>query len=226
MPDSISRMKTAVIAIVAIATAASAPSFAADKDLPAVKKEITKRHDEAVKRLQDWIALPSIAAENLNYPEGAEHMAKLARDAGFQQVDRDRHRRQARRVRHARRRRAEDGRPLLHVRREAVRSRRVDLAAARGAHRRQARPRQGDGRPRRGEPEGARGGVPRGAARHPRRRAEAAGEPRAGRRGRGGDRLAAHRPDRPPARGARRRCASASASSCRRRRRTSTASSR
>ena len=37
----------------------------------------------SVKRLQDWIKLPSIAAENLNSPEGAEYMAKLAKDAGF-----------------------------------------------------------------------------------------------------------------------------------------------
>src|SRR5213075_1954116 len=49
--------------------------------------EITKRHDAAVKRLQDWIALPSIAAENRNYPTGAEYMAQLARDAGFQRAD-------------------------------------------------------------------------------------------------------------------------------------------
>src|ERR1700741_4489469 len=49
-----------------------------------IKSEITKRHDEAVKRLQDWIAQVSIAAENRGYPEGAEYMAKLARDAGFQ----------------------------------------------------------------------------------------------------------------------------------------------
>src|SRR5438477_8009998 len=55
-------------------------------DLSDIRKEITKRHDEAVKRLQDWIALPSIAAENRNYPAGAELMAKLARDAGFQQA--------------------------------------------------------------------------------------------------------------------------------------------
>ena len=48
---------------------------------------MAKRHDEAVKRLQDWIALPSIAAENLNSREGAEYMAKLAREAGFQKVD-------------------------------------------------------------------------------------------------------------------------------------------
>ncbi len=36
--------------------------------------------------MQDWIALPSIAAENLNFPIGAEYMATLAREAGFQQV--------------------------------------------------------------------------------------------------------------------------------------------
>jgi len=60
-------------------------SFAADRD--DIQREIAKRHDEAVKRLQDWIALPSIAAENRNYPAGAEYMAKLARDAGFQTVN-------------------------------------------------------------------------------------------------------------------------------------------
>src|SRR5690242_18027456 len=58
--------------------------YSAETDLAAIKAEITKRHDEAVKRLQDWIALPSIAAENRNYPQGAEYMAQLAKDAGFQ----------------------------------------------------------------------------------------------------------------------------------------------
>jgi acetylornithine deacetylase/succinyl-diaminopimelate desuccinylase-like protein len=52
-----------------------------------IKAEITKRHDQAVKRLHDWIAQVSIAAENRGYPEGAEYMAKLARDAGFQKAD-------------------------------------------------------------------------------------------------------------------------------------------
>src|SRR5436309_12065066 len=55
-------------------------------DLADIRREITKRHDEAVKRLQDWIALPSIAAEDRNFPAGAERMAQLARDAGFQQA--------------------------------------------------------------------------------------------------------------------------------------------
>jgi len=61
-------------------------SRSADNDLAPIKTEITKRHDEAVKRLQDWIKQVSIAAENRGYPEGAEYMAQLARDAGFQQA--------------------------------------------------------------------------------------------------------------------------------------------
>jgi acetylornithine deacetylase/succinyl-diaminopimelate desuccinylase-like protein len=59
---------------------------AAETDLGDIRREIAKRHDEAVKRLQDWIAAPSIAAENLGYPDGAERMARLAKDAGFQQA--------------------------------------------------------------------------------------------------------------------------------------------
>jgi hypothetical protein len=61
-------------------------SFSADTDLNDIKVEITKRHDEAVKRLQDWIGQVSMAAEDRGYPEGAEYMAKLAHDAGFQHV--------------------------------------------------------------------------------------------------------------------------------------------
>jgi len=48
---------------------------------------IAGQHDQTLKMLQDWIALPSIAAENRGYPQGAEYMARLARDAGFQRVD-------------------------------------------------------------------------------------------------------------------------------------------
>ena len=59
---------------------------AAGDDLAEIKAEVSKRHDEALKRLQDWIKLPSIAAEDLNYPAGAEYMAKLAKDAGFQEA--------------------------------------------------------------------------------------------------------------------------------------------
>jgi len=60
--------------------------IAATDDRADIKAEITRRHDEAVKRLQDWIGQVSIAAEDRGYPEGADYMAKLARDAGFQQA--------------------------------------------------------------------------------------------------------------------------------------------
>jgi len=61
-------------------------SQAAQDDFADIKAQIAKQHDESVKRLQDWIGQVSIAAENRGYPEGAEYMAKLARDAGFQQA--------------------------------------------------------------------------------------------------------------------------------------------
>ena len=76
----------AALAAFAICTVASSSSYSAETILPTSNREITKRHDEAVKRLQDWIGQVSIAAENRGYPEGAEYMAKLARDAGFQQA--------------------------------------------------------------------------------------------------------------------------------------------
>jgi acetylornithine deacetylase/succinyl-diaminopimelate desuccinylase-like protein len=65
--------------------AASRPVRAAD-DFADIRREIAARHDEALKRLRDWMALPSIAAENLNSAEGADRMAQLAREAGFQKV--------------------------------------------------------------------------------------------------------------------------------------------
>jgi acetylornithine deacetylase/succinyl-diaminopimelate desuccinylase-like protein len=65
-----------------------AGAFAAfdESDKAAVLAEIPGMHAANVKRLQEWIALPSIAAENRNFPAGPEHMAKLAREAGFTDV--------------------------------------------------------------------------------------------------------------------------------------------
>jgi acetylornithine deacetylase/succinyl-diaminopimelate desuccinylase-like protein len=62
-------------------------AWTAEGEFPEIKAEIAKRHDESIKRLQDWIHQVSIAAENRGYPEGADYMAKLARDAGFQRAD-------------------------------------------------------------------------------------------------------------------------------------------
>src|SRR5579885_3539604 len=79
-----SRFVFQFVALLAVAT--SSPVVASENDLVQIKSEIAKRHDEAVKRLQDWIGQVSIAAENRGYPEGAQYMANLARDAGFQQA--------------------------------------------------------------------------------------------------------------------------------------------
>lgn len=83
------RRFTGVAAALAVAFALAGPNLAlaADADLAAIKADVAKRHAESVTRLKDWIALPSIAAENLNSDEGAAYMAKLARDAGFQKVE-------------------------------------------------------------------------------------------------------------------------------------------
>jgi hypothetical protein len=75
------------VATLAAISACSWIGTAAADDLADIKAQISKQHDEAVKRLQDWIGQVSIAAENRGYPEGAEYMAKLARDAGFQRAD-------------------------------------------------------------------------------------------------------------------------------------------
>ena len=58
---------------------------AADRE--AVLARIAPQHEQTVKMLRDWIALPSIAAEDRNSREGVEYMAQLARDAGFQKVE-------------------------------------------------------------------------------------------------------------------------------------------
>ncbi|HEY0873981.1 MAG TPA: M20/M25/M40 family metallo-hydrolase [Vicinamibacterales bacterium] len=53
----------------------------------AVLARIAPQHQQTVRMLRDWIARPSIAAEDLGYPEGAEYMARLAREAGFGRVE-------------------------------------------------------------------------------------------------------------------------------------------
>jgi acetylornithine deacetylase/succinyl-diaminopimelate desuccinylase-like protein len=60
----------------------------AQSDLDGVRAEIEKRHDEAVRRLQDWIHQPSIAAENRGVSEGCELMIRLLREAGFDRATR------------------------------------------------------------------------------------------------------------------------------------------
>ncbi len=59
----------------------------ADDDQAAIRKAVDAGHDATVKRIQDWIANPSIAAENFKMKEGAEYMKRLALDAGFQEAE-------------------------------------------------------------------------------------------------------------------------------------------
>jgi acetylornithine deacetylase/succinyl-diaminopimelate desuccinylase-like protein len=58
-------------------------AWAAQGNLDPIRTEIEKRHDEAVRRLQEWIRQPSIAAENRGVSEGCDLAIRLLRDAGF-----------------------------------------------------------------------------------------------------------------------------------------------
>src|ERR1700709_2175911 len=70
-------------ALAAVPVGVFAAASAGDADKTAVLAQIPKMHAENIKRLQDWIALPSIAAENRNFPQGPQHMAELAEAARF-----------------------------------------------------------------------------------------------------------------------------------------------
>lgn len=65
---------------------ASNVAVAADADIAVVKADIAKNHERAVTRLQEWIRLPSIAAENRGFPEGADHLIALLKEVGFQKA--------------------------------------------------------------------------------------------------------------------------------------------
>ncbi len=62
-------------------------ALSASSDMAAIRKAAEAGREASVKRIQDWIALPSIAAEDRNMAEGADYMASLAKDAGFQHVE-------------------------------------------------------------------------------------------------------------------------------------------
>tara|TARA_R110000782_G_scaffold268689_1_gene365576 strand:+ start:111095 stop:112651 length:1557 start_codon:yes stop_codon:yes gene_type:complete len=63
--------------------------FRANAALPEemkIRKAIASQQDDIISGLQDWIALPSIAAEDRNMAEGAVMMTELLRSAGFQRT--------------------------------------------------------------------------------------------------------------------------------------------
>ena len=66
---------------------ANSPSAFAQDERTAIVAQIKAQREATVLSLREWIALPSIAAENIGYPKGAEYMAQLAREAGFTHVE-------------------------------------------------------------------------------------------------------------------------------------------
>ncbi len=76
----------AVIAAALPARAHARPTV--QSDLAPVFAQIEKQHDDTVRRLQDWIRQPSIAAENLGVEEGCALTMRMLREAGFDQVTR------------------------------------------------------------------------------------------------------------------------------------------
>ncbi|PLR25237.1 twin-arginine translocation pathway signal protein [Caulobacter zeae] len=66
---------------------AAAKTSAREAEMAAIRKAAEAGYDASVKRIQDWIALPSIAAENRDMDKGADYMAALASDAGFTNVE-------------------------------------------------------------------------------------------------------------------------------------------
>ncbi len=60
---------------------------ASDDRYPAIRKAALANRESDIKRIQDWIALPSIAAEDLNMPEGVKYMQNLALEAGFDSAE-------------------------------------------------------------------------------------------------------------------------------------------
>jgi len=73
-------------ATLSLAGTGSAVLASAPGDIEAIKKAVDAGHGDSVKRIEDWIRLPTVAAEQLNIEEGADYMAKLASEAGFQKV--------------------------------------------------------------------------------------------------------------------------------------------
>ncbi len=66
---------------------AESPAAFAQDERAAIVAQIKAQREATVQSLREWIALPSIAAENIGYPKGAEYMAQLAREAGFTRVE-------------------------------------------------------------------------------------------------------------------------------------------
>jgi acetylornithine deacetylase/succinyl-diaminopimelate desuccinylase-like protein len=82
------KRRALMVAALTMAAGVTTSTCAAEPDFAAIRTQITQQHDRAVKRLQDWIKLPSIAAENRGFPAGADHLIALLKEVGFQRAER------------------------------------------------------------------------------------------------------------------------------------------
>jgi acetylornithine deacetylase/succinyl-diaminopimelate desuccinylase-like protein len=76
-------LKAAAASAALLAPGASLAQTRRDSDREAIRRAVDAGFEESVRRIQQWIALPTIAAEQRNVQEGADHMARLATEAGF-----------------------------------------------------------------------------------------------------------------------------------------------
>jgi acetylornithine deacetylase/succinyl-diaminopimelate desuccinylase-like protein len=80
-------MRTSRAAVfAALLAGVSIPSSAETPNRTQLASSVKSSHAVNLKRLQDWIAQPTIAAERVNIDGGAEYMRGLLLDAGFQQA--------------------------------------------------------------------------------------------------------------------------------------------
>jgi acetylornithine deacetylase/succinyl-diaminopimelate desuccinylase-like protein len=82
-------MRLVMRGVVAVVIALGVPAGIAGAETPnrpQLAAALKGEHSANIRRLQDWIAYPTIAAEKLNVDKGADYMRQLLLDAGFQQA--------------------------------------------------------------------------------------------------------------------------------------------
>jgi acetylornithine deacetylase/succinyl-diaminopimelate desuccinylase-like protein len=89
MTDRFVADRRTILAGAAAAMLAPAAAFAQPRrvrDMEELRRAAEAGREASVERIREWIRLPTIAAERLNIEQGADHMARLATEAGFTRV--------------------------------------------------------------------------------------------------------------------------------------------
>ncbi|MGQ0559537.1 MAG: M20/M25/M40 family metallo-hydrolase [Sphingosinicella sp.] len=84
--DRRSLIKGAAASAAMLAPGAALTQSRRGRDRDTVAEAVNAGFEQSLARIRQWIALPTIAAEGLNVNEGADHMARLATEAGFSGV--------------------------------------------------------------------------------------------------------------------------------------------